>query len=215
MKTRLPKYILAVVTAMALQGPVRAGELGDFHFPLGLSFSSGHIEVFDKIDDLYNAAGWHTHDKILVPVGLTFSPYYEFGFGLGLGATIGPTAIYSVHEDTGGGPPPPGHHNDDYKTSYIVPIGADVRYTFLRRCDISPYLKVGVRYPLTGGDNLGSSEVGPYGAVGVEFFRNRRIGMGVEFGYDASRVKVEGPSGSGLNERVTFSGFTGTIFVLF
>src|SRR5207302_2215664 len=67
-----------------------------------------------------------------------------------------------------------------------------LRYTFLRDRDVSPYVKVGGRYPIAGGDNISSSSrPGPYGGVGVEFLRSKRISYGIEFGYDASQVRVK------------------------
>jgi hypothetical protein len=133
--------------------------------------------------------------------------------------SLGPTAFFNVHEDIYGGPGgPPGGPNGghDDKFSYIVPVGADLRYTFLRYHDISPYVKVGIRYPIAGGDNLSSSSrPGPYGAVGVEFMRSRRISYGVEFGYDGSEVTVKGVGTFSQSSKVTYSGFTGSLFVLF
>ena len=90
-----------------------------------------------------------------------------------------------------------------------------MRYTFLRNCDVSPYVRLGVRYPIAGGDNLGNGRPGPYGGAGVELFRSKRIAFGVEFGYDASEVTVKGPSNFGGRSKVTFSGFTGSLFVVF
>jgi len=192
MKTRKLKYLLAVLLGLGLQISARAG---DFYFPIGLGFSSGHIDTFDKIEDSYRAAGFHLHNDVLVPVGLSFSPYYEFDCGLGIGPTLGPTALYNVHMDNAGGPPGPYRNSDDNnRFSYIIG---------------------GVRYPIAGGDDLSSnSQPGPYAAIGVEFMRSQRISYGVEFGYDGSRIHVKDMVGGG-SSRVTFSGFTGSLFVVF
>jgi hypothetical protein len=209
---KISKYqsLLAVLLGLGLQASTRAG---DFYFPIGVGFSSGHIDVFNKIEDSYRAAGFHLHNDVLVPVGLSFNPYYEFDFGLGIGPTLGPTAFYNVHLDT-----PPGPYrspDDNNRFSYIIPVGANLRYTFLRHCDVSPYIIGGVRYPIAGGDDLSSnSQPGPYAGIGVEFLRTQRICYGVEFGYDGSRVKVKDMIGGG-SSRVTFSGFTGSLFVIF
>src|SRR4051812_20371985 len=214
MKTRKPKYLLAVLLGLGLQVSARAG---DFYFPIGLGFSSGHIDTFDKIEDSYRAAGFHVHNDVLVPVGLSFAPYYEFDFGLGVGPTLGPTAFYNVHMDYPGGPPPGPYRNsnDNNRFSYIVPIGANLRYTFLRHCDVSPYIIGGVRYPIAGSDDLSSnSQPGPYAGIGIEFMRSQRLAYGVEFGYDGSRIHVKDMVGGG-SSRVTFSGFTGSLLVPF
>jgi hypothetical protein len=210
MKIQKCKCLLAVFLGIGLPATARAG---DFYFPLGVGFSSGHIDVFNKIEDTYRAAGFQVHDSFLVPLGLSFNPYYEFDFGLGLGLSLGPTALYNVHQEFGGRPPGGGNDNDNF--SYIIPVGADARYTFLRNRDISPYIRVGIRYPIAGGDNLSSnSQPGPYGGIGVEFLRTSRICYGVEFGYDASEVRVKSAFGGGTS-RTTFSGFTGSLFVIF
>jgi hypothetical protein len=247
MKVLNIKCLMAVLVAFGLQGSVRADEnyplvrsnsyvhADDFFFPVGIGISSGHIDVFDKIKDLYRSAGFQINHSTLVPVGITFSPYYEFNCGVGVGLSLGPTAFFEVREETGGfnnngqgggqgqgqfgqgqgqfGQQQGTHSVDRF--SYIVPVGADVRYTFLRCCDVSPYVKVGVRYPIAGGDNLGDGCPGPYGGVGVELFRRHGIAGGLEFGYDASRVRVNGPSGLGGTSKVTFSGFTGSLYILF
>ena len=73
-------------------------------------------------------------------------------------------------------------------------------------------MRAGVRYPFAGGDNVGSSELGPFGAVGVELWRARKVSMGLEVGYDGSSINVQSVKGS---SRVTFSGLTAGLFVRF
>jgi hypothetical protein len=220
MNTRNSKWLLAILLAAGLPGKVRAQDyyspMANFHFPVGVGISSGHFEVFDEIKNLYRNAGFQVHDDLLVPVGLSFSPYYEFPCGFGLGLSLGPTAFFEVHEETFvGGPGRPGPQPHEDRFSYIVPVGADVRYTFLRQCNVSPYIRAGVRFPIAGGDNLGDGQVGPYVGAGVELFRTTRIAGGIEFGYDASRVRVNGPNNFGGTSKVTYSGFTGSLFVVF
>jgi hypothetical protein len=231
----------------------------NFFFPVGVGISSGHFDVFDKIKDLYRSSGFQIRHETLVPVGITFNPYYEFNCGFGVGLSLGPTAFFEVREENGGfgnnnqgggfnngqggqgqgqgqmgqgggfnnGPGQGGGQGGQGqfgqqqgsrsvdKFSYIIPVGADVRYTFLRCSDVSPYVKVGVRYPIAGGDNLGGGRPGPYAGVGVELFRRHGIAGGLEFGYDASRVRVNGPNGFSGTSKVTYSGFTGSLYVLF
>ena len=217
------KYACLSTVLLGLS-PQPAARAGDFYYPFGVGISSGHIDVFDRIEDSYRAAGFNIAHSTLVPVGLSFSPYYEFDFGLGVGLSLGPTAFFDVHEQNyggpsggpGGGPGGGPMGNDNNKFSYIVPVGADVRYTFLRDRVISPYAKVGIRYPIAGGDNLSSfSRPGPYGGVGVTFMHTRWMAFGVEFGYDASQVTVKGSGLFGGGSRVTYSGFTGSLFVEF
>src|SRR5437773_4164242 len=97
MKVHNAKCLLAVLVGIGLQASVRADNdrpsaraddehfsMENFHFPVGVGISSGHFEVFDKIKDLYRASGFQIHDERLVPVGLLFSPYYEFNCGFGV-----------------------------------------------------------------------------------------------------------------------------------
>ena len=206
MKTRCFKILAALLASLGLQESTHAGE---FHFPVGLTFSQGILDTVDKLDDLYTAAGFDFDRRYIVPLGLSAAAYYEFDFGLGVGLSLGPTAFFAIdsHSD--------GHHFhwEDSDLSYIIPIGADVRYTLLRNQDISPYARVGIRYPIVGGPNMDSSDPGPFGAIGVEFWRTRKIGMGAEVGYDGSRIKVKGPDSD--TKSVTFAGFTFSVFVLF
>ncbi len=189
-----------------LPGSMSAGQ---FHFPVGVAFGYGIHEAADKLFDMYENAGFVVDDRIEIPFGLTFNPYYELDNGLGFGLGLGPTAFITVREDTFNGPFV--EHEDRF--SYAIPIGADVRYTFWRDRTISPYLRVGFRYPIAGGDNIESPKFGPFGAIGAEFLRTKTIGFAFEVGYDASQITVKGP----LNQKadVTFAGFTAGLSVVF
>jgi hypothetical protein len=200
--------MMILVLSLALTGASTA-KAGSFHFPVGLTYASGITDVANAIEDSYERAGFNMSDNWVVPLGLTFDPYYEFDFGLGVGLNLGPTAVVSVWMD-----------NDDYyydsddaRISYIIPVGAHLRYTFLRSKIVSPYLKVGFRYPIAGGDDIDSSRIGPYGAIGIEVWRTRRIGFSVEFGYDASEVIVRGPDAR--NQTITFGGYMLSVSALF
>jgi hypothetical protein len=206
MKTRFIKTVTTFAACIALQGTCKAGQ---FHWPLGVSFTQGIFDAVDKLDDLYTAAGYDFDRQYIVPLGLTFSPYYEFDNGLGIGLNLGPTAFIAIDNHNHGYH----YHSDDTDVSYIIPIGADLRYTFLRDQDISPYARVGIRYPIVGGHNLDSSDPGAFGALGVEFWRTRKVGLGAEVGYDTSRIRVKGPDGD--TKGVTYAGFTFSVFVLF
>lgn len=208
------KTKLTITALIALCLPLSLNAAGKFHFPVGLSYSQGMYETTDTLFDLYEQAGYSLDQKINIPIGLTLSPYYEFEFGgdmgLGVGVTVGPTAFIFVQQEYSGF-----YHDEETKFSYIIPVGPDVRYTFFREGPVSPYLKVGFRYPIAGGDNVASSasEIGGYGAVGVELWRNRSVGLGIEIGYDSSKVTVEGPDGTRREE--TFGGFMVTVSAVF
>ena len=62
MNIRHTKCLIAVLMGVAQHGSARANDFfnptGDFYFPVGVGISSGHFDVFDKLEDLYRAAGF-------------------------------------------------------------------------------------------------------------------------------------------------------------
>jgi hypothetical protein len=145
----------------------------DWRFPVGLSYTSGLNEVADAMEDNFGLS-----DNWVWPVGLSFQPYAEFEFGLGIGASLGPLALVIVDR---------GWETD---VSYMVPLGLDVRYTFFRKGNASPYVRAGFKYILAGGDFLDSGDPGVFGAVGVEFLRKKRVNLGLEVAYCSAEVEV-------------------------
>jgi hypothetical protein len=212
MKHRALRGLVAALVGLSLQWSVQAA--GKFYFPIGLSYISGLHDANDKLADFYTRDGWDV-DKIDIPIGLTFNPYYELDNGLGAGVSVGPASFMVVEERIRGS-----YHRDETFVSYAVPVGAFVRYTLLRDKMFSPYIRAGVKYPFAGGDNLESSQVGPFGAIGVEIWRNKKVGMSLEVGYDGSEVKVKYTGsirtpGVEYSDKVMFPGWTVSLAVLF
>jgi len=209
MKKRYVKWSIAILIGLGLQQSTRAGS---FHFPVGISYASGIQDATDKLFDFYKQDNFHV-DRIDIPIGLTLNPYYEWDSGLGVGVSVGPTAFIFVDEKLYGN----GYYTETTKFSYAVPVGGFVRYTLWRDRTVAPYIRAGVRYPLAGGDNLESSQVGPFGAVGVEFWRTKKVGMSIEVGYDASEIKVKYTTlgGDNWSKKVTFGGFMAGLSVVF
>ena len=176
----------------------QAGEGGGFRFPIGLTYVQGAYDVTDKLKENFRIS-----DDFVWPVGLSFSPYYEFNWGLGVGVDVGPAAIIDIQR-----------FGASDNLNYIVPVGAHVRYTLLRDKDFSPYARAGFRYPIVGGDFLKDGSPGAFGAVGVEFLSTKRVSLAVELGYDTSTVKViRGPLGGEKN--ATYGGLTASLMVVF
>jgi len=172
---------------LALHLPARAGV--QFHFPVGLSFASGAYDLLDSVEDMYQAElGIGLDNKFVWPVSLAFNPYMEFDFGLGIGAAVGPASFVIIEERYYGW----GYYSEDTTVNWTVPLGLDLRYTFLRDQSVSPYVRAGFRYPLTGGDYFENGQIGPVGAIGVELWRNQAVALGVEAAYDASEIDVVG-----------------------
>lgn len=176
---------------------------------MGITYGSGLTDVTDAIETgLENQFGFDV-DTWSIPVGLSLHPYIEFDFGLGVGLSVGPAEFVAIEVDTYG----PGYSTSDSSFDYLIPVGVDLRYTLFRDRKVSPYARVGVRYPIVGGDYLEDSSPGIFGALGVEFYRNNRVGFGVEVGYDASEVDVA--VGGGRTETVKPCEFMISIFALF
>lgn len=209
MKTiRLASCAIAVIAGIGLSSSARAE--GSFHFPVGIAYDTGGQSAENKLWSFYQQDGY-TGTKIDIGGwGLVFSPYYEWQTsigGIGAGVTVGPTSIVTVEQTDYGY----GESSDNVTVSYAVPVGPFIRYSPWPNATFSPYLRAGVKYVFAGG-NYGSSDVGVSGAVGVELWRTKKIGMSLEAGYDTSEIKVtEGVHSS----NVTFPGFTVSLSVLF
>ena len=239
MKTiRLASCAIAVIAGMGLSSSARAEDAtiaantntiagmglspsaraeGRFYFPVGIAYSSGIHTATDKLFDLYKQDGFDV-TRVDIPVGLILNPYYEWQTsigGIGAGVTVGPTMFIVVDEKTDYGY----RSSDNVKFSYMVPVGAFVRYTPWPKATFAPYVRAGVKYPFAGGDNLESSSVGGFGAVGVELWRTKKVGMSLEVGYDSSQIKVKYTGQNALSgnysEKVTCPGFTVGLSVVF
>jgi len=196
--TRTLRLLIILVTGAAVQLPVEAV---DWRFPVAISYSTGFVDVKDAALDYYRAQGWAVDEDVFVPVSVMFMPYVEFDSGIGVGASVGPPMFVAVEETVG--------TDESTDLSYIVPIGAHVRYTFLRDGNISPYARLGISYPIAGGNMIDGSTPGVLAGVGAEFLRTKKVGFGIEAAYDSSEVKMIG------GERIKASEFLFSLYVVF
>jgi hypothetical protein len=153
---------------------------GSWRFPLGLTYVSGFKDIMDRYENNFKAEGNTTWSTSGLPVGLQFQPYYQFDFGLGIGVSIGP--VMMIFGD---------------REFFDFPVGVDARYIILPGMDISPYIRAGIKYHFASGDYVKSSSVGAFGGVGLEFFRTKRVGMGLEFLMDSSSIEFDKKTRSG------------------
>ncbi len=150
-----------------------AREQGASRFPIRLSFVSSFVDIADWHDD-----NTFADVDLIVPVGLSFAPYYEFPFGLAIWGGVGPIMVMLG--------------DIDY---YNVPLSLGVGYSFIPNGSVSPYARLGLHVPIASGDYVATSSPGPIAAVGVEFMRKRAIGMQAEIGYIGSSVTFDSSKG--------------------
>ena len=215
----LTTWALAAFAGLAIQTSILAAEEESsgvkFMFPVGLTYANGAFDLNDALEDSFEANGYTVSDTFVWPVGLTFNPRVEFPFGLGVGFAFGPAEFLVVDRDTYGDYDYDYYdYDDDVDFGFSIPVGGYLQYNLFPGKTISPYARVGVRYPITGGDYIKDGKVGPFVAAGVEFYRTKKVGFGVEVGYDWCEVKVSaGPEGG--DRTVKPIGFNASIFVLF
>ena len=207
---RLTVCTLAAIIGLNSQTTSRAAETYDagtkFHFDVGLTYVNGAYDVNRALKASLVDNGFTIQRDYVVPIGLSLNPRVEFGNGLGVGLSAGPTSIVGVGRNGG---------FNARDINYIIPVGGFLQYNLFRHKNVSPYLRAGVKYPITGGDFISSGTVGAYGAVGVEFFKQKRIGFGLEVGYDSSRVTISAGPGDTMTRKVTPTGFTASLVVFF
>jgi len=199
MKNCSPLLVLVLLFgAVAVESPAEV----DFRFPVGLTYANGAWDVADRFEENYEEEHPHKEVDVLVwPVGASFHPYAEFDYGFGFGASLGPITL--------------GFGDVDYVD---VPVGLDVRYAPAYMEDISPTIRAGFRYHLVDGDYVEGSEIGFFGALGVEFMRQERVGIGVEAGYDSSEVEFQRYPGWETDEdteKIRPSAFVVSVFAVF
>lgn len=161
----------------------------NWRFPVGISGISAYKDVVDLHEDNLKLKSRDVDKHGHWPIGLSFQPHVEFNSGLRIGAGLGPATFVWFDEDNDDDDDD--NFDDDDVHFYDVPLNLTVGYTFLPTSDISPYVRAGLVYHIAGGDYVEDIRPGVLGAVGIEFFRNRRVGCGIEFGFDTSKIEFE------------------------
>jgi len=167
---------------MLLAGPLlmfafaaQSAQAEGWRFPVGLTYVSNFSRVVDIYRDNIHWAGYTTTADSYAPAGLSFNPYYQFESGFAVGGGIGPIMAISASP----------YEFVDF------PVNLDVRYYIPASESIAPYARAGVRYHIASGDWVSNSSPGFIGGIGVEFLRNRRIGAGIELGYDTATIELD------------------------
>jgi hypothetical protein len=160
-----------------------------FHFLAAVNY----FNVSDLTDLIEDHNPSYDVDTVW-PIGVTVNPYYEFGNGFAAGMEIGPGIIGSGDADF-----------------YVLPVGIEGRYTFMRESTVSPYVRAGVQYAFAGGDFIDTAGAGVYVKAGLEYGHSSRFGWGLEAGYSSTPVEVEPGGGEGSEDAHPYN-FTIGIF---
>lgn len=162
-----------------IASPARADT--EFHGEIGLTYASGVEKVVDQLETNFGMKrDWS------MPVGLKVSGYARRADGFGFGGGVGPCEFITVEDHNHYY-----HHDDDKNTSYIIPLFVDVRYYFPENGNFGPYVRAGISGSIAGGDYIGNGSIGPVVAVGAQVWGRRIVAVGVEAGYDGSKVKIK------------------------
>jgi hypothetical protein len=198
---------LLLAIGWALAGTATAGDVR-VRARAGLTLASGVIEMNDRFENTLNAG-----QDFYWPAGLRLEGGVEFAvckfYSLEVDVNAGPVTFVAVQSFGLGG-------NDDY-AALLVPIGFSLRNTFLPEKPVSPYVRVGVSYIglIDRGDVplLANSRPGLDVAAGIEFFRNRRFGFGLEGGWNGAELD-QFPDSS-VEKKLNPIGWFGSVYASF
>lgn len=179
---RVQKLLLVSVFAVAVFMMAQTGSADEWRIHFGLSYVGGLSDVVDFYEREIEDDGYEYDSTWEVPVGLSLGASYEFSHGSRIGLDLGPAYVIYV-EEMGG---------DASYSHWDVPLGLSYGFTFVPDAETSPYVRAGLRYHVTDGDFVDSSDPGVFGAFGVEFMRSKPVGFGFEVGYDSSTVTLLG-----------------------
>jgi len=153
---------------------------GEMRYQINLSYVDGLDDLGDVLEDsweqeqLDEGAWFADADITVVPIGISFSPYYQWDSGLRVGAGIGPIVLVWGDLD-----------------HFELPISARVGYTLNPEGSVSPYVFAGPSYHIASGDYVDGSDVGLVVGGGVELFKGDSFVMGIEATYDTAETDIE------------------------
>jgi opacity protein-like surface antigen len=154
-----------------------AAPSSSFKFQIGLTYLGG----FSDITDVYENNGYDLSFKN--PVGINFMVRQEFSNGLGWDVNLGPSILIVIDSTYGS--------YSESSTDFILPIEADVRYTFFPNKDITPYVRGGLRYMFVSSDTWENDGLGFGVGVGVEFSHTKSFSYGIELSASTAQLKYE------------------------
>ncbi len=185
--------------------PSPAASTTEYHVELGFTYASGIENVLNQLEKNF---GFERNNS--TSIGLKLTGYAKLENGIGFGVGVGPCSYIEVRDQNHYYH----HYDDNVKSSYVIPVFADIRYYFPKAGFLAPYIRAGVAYPISGGDYIGMGDPAPLIAIGANVWEHRIVAIGIEAGYDASKVKVK----SGYlhqAEKVRPTEFTLSVFAAF
>ncbi|HNS19035.1 MAG TPA: outer membrane beta-barrel protein [Sedimentisphaerales bacterium] len=202
------RFLASACLVCAACLPIDVARAGDLRFRLHLSYVNGIYDLVDQYEDNIEeegSGGWIETDvdTFVWPVGIAASGYYQWDNGLTLGAGLGPF-MYIIAESWA---------DDDY-VHWQLPVNVTVGYVLAPNDPVSVYVRAGPSYHIADGDYYDGSNVGIFGAVGVEFLKRDRIMFGVEAAYDTAEVDIENVR-TGGTEGIKAGEFSLGVFIAF
>ena len=167
-------FFLLLFVLLMLVLCTHGASAAQFRFPFGFTNRSGYEKIVNTYKENLRTEGLSPISEDSFPVALSFSPYLQFDNGYGIGSGFGPIMLIFGDAD------------------FIdIPARLELRYTFAPQSNASSYIRAGVSYHITSGDYVKRSNMGVFGAFGVEFLRRKKMGFGLEISYDAAEVEIE------------------------
>lgn len=176
---------------------------GEMRYQINLSYVDGLDDLGDLYEDNWeqerlDEGYWYADaDIVVLPVGLSFHPYYQWDSGLRIGAGIGP--IVWVYGDV---------------DHFEMPLSATAGYALNPSDPVTFYVFGGPSYHVTSGDYVDNSNIGGVVGAGVELIKKDNLVVGVEASYDSASLDIDDIRGGGTKEIATTE-FSVGVFILF
>ncbi len=154
---------------------MEVGDSGLWRTELGYRFLNNTDELKDICKHISGNAGKDT-DVYNLSVSLNIQPYRQLGNGFQIGAGIGPLVIIAGDA-----------------RHLQLPVNVTLGRAFFDQSPVSPYVKAGISYHLSGGDYQTASKPGAYAGFGFRFFNMKDLKMGMEIAYDSARTELYDP----------------------
>lgn len=191
------------VFVLAMGCLVNAAHAGKMRYQINLSYVEGLNDLADlyednweleQLDDGYDFA---SADIFVWPVGLSFSPFYQWDNGLRAGIGVGPLVLMFGDVE-----------------HFEVPLSVRAGYTVNPSDPVSFYVFGGPSYHAAGGDYVDSSDLGFVVGAGVELIKKDNLSFGIEASYDSAEVKIDDIRRGGT-EGIKTTEFSVGLFILF